>query len=101
MLQSELTSPPCKKCFSRTLFVTLADARDVVVHLRTEPLDIDAFRIARASLGSCIPEIKALSNEELESAQAWVNSLTLMLGKIWPETKEYRLLPPCKTPYLL
>lgn len=44
--------PPMQGMFSRTLFLTLADAREVVVQFRTEPLDVDAFKIAKGALGS-------------------------------------------------
>jgi ferritin-like metal-binding protein YciE len=33
--------PPMQGMFSRTLFVTLADGREVVVQFRTEGLDLD------------------------------------------------------------
>ncbi|EFY91755.1 hypothetical protein MAC_02345 [Metarhizium acridum CQMa 102] len=78
-----IDKPPMQGMFSRTLFVTLADGREVVVQFRTEPLDMDAFKIAKASLGSIVPDIEALDNEELERAQAWAYCLTLMPGKMW------------------
>lgn len=78
-----IDKPPMQGMFSRTLFVTLADGREVVVQFRTEPLDINAFKIAKAALGSFVPDIEALGNEELESARAWAYSLTLMPGKMW------------------
>ncbi|KAK3938527.1 hypothetical protein QBC46DRAFT_440107 [Diplogelasinospora grovesii] len=71
-----------KRC-SRTLFVTLADGREVVVQFHTEQLDVDAFKIAKVALGSFVPDAEALANEELESAGAWAYSLTLMPGKLW------------------
>ncbi|KZZ96529.1 hypothetical protein AAL_03758 [Moelleriella libera RCEF 2490] len=78
-----IDKPPLQGMFSRTLFVTLADGRGVVVQFRTEPLDINAFKIAKAALGSFVPDAEALGNEELESARAWAYSLTLMPGKMW------------------
>ncbi|KAI1300447.1 hypothetical protein F5Y03DRAFT_228228 [Xylaria venustula] len=78
-----IDKPPMQGMFSRTLFVTLADGREVVVQFRTEPLDINAFKIAKAALGSFVPDAEALGNEKLESAGAWAYSLTLMPGKMW------------------
>ncbi|KAI0517354.1 hypothetical protein F5B22DRAFT_119286 [Xylaria bambusicola] len=78
-----IDKPPMQGMFSRTLFVTLADGREVVVQFRTEALDINAFKIAKAALGSFVPDAEALGNEELESARAWAYSLTLMPGKMW------------------
>ncbi|KAI1403312.1 hypothetical protein F4819DRAFT_231143 [Hypoxylon fuscum] len=78
-----IDKPPMQGMFSRTLFVTLADGREVVVQFRTEPLDISAFEIAKGALGSFVPDAKALGNEELESTGAWAYSLTRMPGEIW------------------
>lgn len=75
--------PPMQGLFSRTLFVTLADSREVVVQFRTEQLDVNAFKIAKGALGSFVPDAEALEDEELESAGAWAYSLTLMPGKLW------------------
>jgi hypothetical protein len=69
--------------FSRTLFVTLADAREVVVQFRTEPLDVGAFKIAKGALGSYVPDARALDDKELESEGAWAYSFTRMPGKMW------------------
>jgi hypothetical protein len=74
--------PPIEGMFSRTLFVTLADGRNVVVQFRTEPLDLDAFRTAKKTLGSVVPDAEPLSNEELETAGIWAYSLARMPGKL-------------------
>ncbi|KAI0548570.1 hypothetical protein F4679DRAFT_550081 [Xylaria curta] len=75
--------PPMQRMFSRTIFITLVDGREVVVQFRTEPLDIKAFKIAKAVLGSFVPDAEALHNEELESAGAWAYSITRMPGQMW------------------
>ncbi|KAI0835135.1 hypothetical protein F5Y06DRAFT_139452 [Hypoxylon sp. FL0890] len=75
--------PPMQGMFSRTLFVTLADGSEVVVQYRTEPLDLDAFKIAKGSLGSFVPDARALEDEELENHGAWAYSFTRMRGKMW------------------
>ena len=67
---ARISKPPIQGMFSRTLFITLADRLDVVVQFRTEPLDVGAFKIAKAALGSFVPDVEALGNEELESAGA-------------------------------
>lgn len=78
-----IDKPPMQGLFSRTLFATLADGREVVVQFRTEPLDVDAFKTAKNVLGSFVPDAEALGNEELESAGAWAYSLARMPGKMW------------------
>ena len=69
--------------YSRTLFSTLVDGREVVVQFRTEQLDLDAFRVARDALGDVVPEATHLADEELESAGAWVYSFNRLPGKMW------------------
>jgi hypothetical protein len=76
-------NPPIQGMFSRTLFLTLADAREVVVQFRTEPLDVNAFKIAKGALGSFVPDVRSLDDEELESDGAWAYSFARMPGKIW------------------
>ncbi|KAK4098388.1 hypothetical protein N658DRAFT_518019 [Parathielavia hyrcaniae] len=69
--------------YSRTLFVTLADGREVVVQFRTEQLDLDAFNIARDALGDVVPHATALPDEELEAAGAWAYSFNRLPGTVW------------------
>ncbi len=56
--------------YSRTLFATLADGREVVVQFRTEQLELDAFRVAREALGGVVPEATHLADAELENEGA-------------------------------
>ncbi|CAK7199368.1 hypothetical protein SEUCBS139899_002046 [Sporothrix eucalyptigena] len=49
-----LDNPPMQGMFSRTLFATLADKTELVIQLRTEVLDLEAFALARATLGEAI-----------------------------------------------
>ena len=76
-------NPPMQGMYSRGLFLTLADARKVVVQFRTEPLDVDAFKIAKGVLGPYVPDCEALPDQELESEGAWAYWLTLMPGEMW------------------
>ncbi|KAI0538173.1 hypothetical protein GGR58DRAFT_469056 [Xylaria digitata] len=78
-----IDKPPIQGLFSRTLFVALADGREVVVQFRTEPLDVEAFKTAKGALGSFVPDAEALPNEELESTGAWAYCITRMPGQIW------------------
>ncbi|KAJ8128856.1 hypothetical protein O1611_g4777 [Lasiodiplodia mahajangana] len=78
-----IDKPPIQGMFSRTLFVALADGREVVVQFRTEPLDIEAFKIAKGALGLFVPDVKALPSEELQSTGAWAYSMNRMPGQIW------------------
>ncbi|KAF5016700.1 hypothetical protein F66182_11534 [Fusarium sp. NRRL 66182] len=75
--------PPMQGMFSRTLFLTLADGRELVFQFRTEPLDRDAFKTARRVLGSVVPDLRALEDEELLSEHVWAYSLTRLRGKMW------------------
>ncbi|KAI0409824.1 hypothetical protein F4802DRAFT_542224 [Xylaria palmicola] len=82
-VSKRIDKPPIQGLFSRTLFVALADGREVVVQFRTEPLDVEAFKIGKRALGSFVPDIEALDNEELKNAGAWAYSMTRMPGQIW------------------
>ncbi|KXX77551.1 hypothetical protein MMYC01_207025 [Madurella mycetomatis] len=75
--------PPMQGMFSRTFFVMLADGREVVVQFRTEQLDLDAFKVARAALGEVVPSVVALTDEEIENEGAWAYSLDRLRGKMW------------------
>lgn len=75
--------PPMQGMFSRTMFVTLADAREVVIQFRTEQLDVDAFKIAKAALGPFVPDARALESKELEEEGAWAYSFPRLSGKMW------------------
>lgn len=52
--------PPLEGMLSRTYFVTLADARKLVVQYRTETLNTNAFKLAKDALGSFLPDARAL-----------------------------------------
>lgn len=69
--------------FSRTLFLTLADGREVAQQFRTEKLDVDAFSIARDALGPVVPEATALGSDELEGQGAWAYSMNRLPGQLW------------------
>ncbi|KAK4041236.1 hypothetical protein C8A01DRAFT_34757 [Parachaetomium inaequale] len=75
--------PPMQGMYSRTFFVTLADGRQVVVQFCTEQLDLNAFTVAREALGEVVPDVVALSDEELENEGAWAYSLNRLPGKMW------------------
>ncbi|CAN8102036.1 unnamed protein product [Discula destructiva] len=76
-------SPPMQGMFSKTLFVTLTDSREVMVQFRTEPLDVQAFKIAKGALGSYVPDATCLESEELEREGVWTYWLTRMPGLMW------------------
>lgn len=75
--------PPMQGMFSRTLFLTLKDKREIVHQFRTEPLDLNAFKIARQTLGSIVPDATALEDEELFAHEVWAYSFNLFPGKMW------------------
>jgi len=75
--------PPMQGMFSRTFMLALADGREVVQQFRTEPLDLDAFKIAKKALGSVVPDAVALEDEDLLSEGVWAYSFTRLYGKMW------------------
>lgn len=75
--------PPMQGMFSRTLFLTLKDKREIVQQFRTEPLDLNVFKTARDTLGSVVPDVIALEDEELLSQGVWAYSFNLLPGKMW------------------
>lgn len=75
--------PPMQGTFSRTLFLTLKDKREIVHQFRTEPLDLNVFKTARQALGSVVPEATALEDEELLAQGVWAYSFNLLPGQMW------------------
>ncbi|KAK3942875.1 hypothetical protein QBC46DRAFT_378994 [Diplogelasinospora grovesii] len=76
-------NPPIQGMFSRTLFLTLKDNREVVVQFRTEPLDLSAFQVARDILGDVVPTAQVLPDPELESESAWAYCFNRLPGTVW------------------
>ncbi|KAJ6152097.1 hypothetical protein N7497_006416 [Penicillium chrysogenum] len=74
--------PPMQVMFSRTLFLILKDKREIVHQFRTEPLDLNAFKIARQALGSIVPDATALEDVELLAQGVWAYSFNLLPGEI-------------------
>lgn len=75
--------PPMQGFFSRTLFLILEDKREIVHQFRTEPLDLNVFKIARQALGPTVPDATALEDEELLSQGVWAYCFNLLPGKMW------------------
>lgn len=69
--------------FSRTFMLALSDSREVVLQYRTEPLDLDAFKIAKDALGPVVPDAVALEDEDLSNEGVWAYSFTRLHGKMW------------------
>ncbi|KAI1073784.1 hypothetical protein F5B20DRAFT_565823 [Whalleya microplaca] len=80
---TKVDKPFIEGLFSRTLFLTLSDNRKVVVQFRTEPLDLDAFEVARDTLGHIVPHARALEDDELLSERVWAYCLTRLYGNMW------------------
>ncbi|KAI1177708.1 hypothetical protein F4777DRAFT_189769 [Nemania sp. FL0916] len=78
-----IDNPPIQGMYSRTLFVALADSREVVVQFRTEPFDVSVFKVAKGALGAYVPDAGPLSSDELESTGAWASWLSRVPGQIW------------------
>ncbi|KAI2472110.1 hypothetical protein F4781DRAFT_420222 [Annulohypoxylon bovei var. microspora] len=85
--------PPMQGMFSRTLFLTLADDREIVLQFRTEPLDLDAFKVAKEALVSVVPDARALEDEELLNERVWAYSLSRLHGKISGEAIDGKIRP--------
>lgn len=77
------TSPPFQGMYSRTLFLSLTDGREVVIQFRTEPLDVSSFTVAKKVLGSYVPDVQYLEDDELESNGVWAYCSNRMPGLPW------------------
>lgn len=77
--------PQMQGFFSRTMIVTLQNGEEVVIQFRPEVLDVEPFKIARTVLGSVVPDIELLEDEELEQNQIWAYWMTRCPGKTWFE----------------
>lgn len=75
--------PGMQGMYSRTLFLTLADGREVVMQFRTEPLDLDTFKTAKSVLGSFVPDVQLLPDDTLQSEGAWAYSMDRIPGQMW------------------
>jgi hypothetical protein len=65
-------APPLQGGFSKTLFATLPDSRQLVLQFRTEPLDVTPFATARTVLGpAVIPTCQRLASPSLEAEGVW------------------------------
>lgn len=54
-----------------------------MIQFRTEPLDVDAFKIAKGALGPLVPDARALESNGLEEEGVWAYSFPRMPGKMW------------------
>ena len=77
--------PRIQGCFSRTMFVTLQDSKEIVIQFRPEPLDIGPFKVARLALGQVVPDIELLKDEELERQHIWTYWMNRIPGKTWSD----------------
>ena len=75
--------PRLQGFFSRTMIVTLKTGDEIVIQFRPEVLDLEPFKMARAALGSVVPEIGRLEDEELDQNQIWAYWMTRCPGKMW------------------
>ncbi|KAJ5715830.1 uncharacterized protein N7483_013011 [Penicillium malachiteum] len=75
--------PPIQGMFTRTLMLVLADGREVVQQFRSEPLDVYAFQLAQKTLGSVVPDVTALPDEDLLREGIWAYSFNRLPGKLW------------------
>lgn len=77
--------PGLQGFFSRTMIVTLQTGDELVVQFRPEVLDMEPFKLARAKLGSVVPDIGCLEDDELEQNRIWAYWMTRCPGKTWHE----------------
>jgi hypothetical protein len=87
------TGVPAKKArgphiqgfFSRTMIVTLRNGHEIVIQFRPEPMDLQPFKTARQFLGSAVPDIERLQDEELERDGIRAYVMTRIPGQTWFE----------------
>jgi hypothetical protein len=77
--------PRLQGFFSRTMIVTLQNGHELVIQFRPEELDTTPFKIARTALGSIVPDIGRLEDEELDQNGISAYWMTRCPGKTWLE----------------
>jgi hypothetical protein len=77
--------PRLQGFFSRTMIVTLQNGHELVIQFRPEELDTTPFNIARTALGSIVPDIGRLEDEELDQNGISAYWMTRCPGKTWLE----------------
>jgi hypothetical protein len=80
-----LQGPRLQGFFSRTMIVTLQNGDELVIQFRPEELDTTPFNIARIALGSIVPDIGRLEDEELDQNGISPYWMTRCPGKTWLE----------------
>lgn len=80
---ARIDNPPMQGIFSRTLFCTLKDGRELVIQFRTEELGLEAFELAYQTIPDYVPQCQVLPSDELENDGVWVYWMNRMPGKMW------------------
>lgn len=65
------------------MIVTLKNDEKVVIQFRPQQLDTEPFEVARRALGSVVPEIKLLPDQELLDQEIWAYWMTNIPGETW------------------
>lgn len=78
-----IDKPPMQGLFSRTLFLTLEDGRQLAQQFRDEVLDVDAYNVAKKALGAVVPDATALKSDELEREEVWTYVMPRLPGQMW------------------
>ncbi|KAF1345886.1 hypothetical protein BDV97DRAFT_401267 [Delphinella strobiligena] len=74
--------------YSETIIVTHQDGSKSVIQFRAEVLDVLPFAEARKLLGSLVPVVHVLRDEELEDADIWPVYLSYIPGECWAASKK-------------
>ncbi len=69
--------------FSKTVIVSLKTGTEAVIQFRYEPLDIAPFERAYKLLGSLVPKVELLQDDELHAADIWPVFMNCIPGDTW------------------
>ncbi|KAI9669522.1 MAG: hypothetical protein M1817_004641 [Caeruleum heppii] len=75
--------PRIQGMFSKTVIVTLKTGNEYVIQLRYEPLDIAPFERGHKLLGSLVPKVEVLHDDELQAAGFWPVIMNCIPGDTW------------------
>ena len=83
MPTKEARFPRIQGMFSKTVIVSLKTETEVVIQFRYEPLDIAPFDRAYKLLGSLVPKVELLQDDELHAADIWPVFMNCIPGDTW------------------
>ena len=78
-------TPQLQGFFSRTVIVILQNGEDIVIQFRPKPMDLEPFHLAWKVLGTAVPDIKTIPDQELERQGMDTYWMSCIPGRTWLE----------------